>query len=157
MIYWVLYPILNEGEMDADLINAGKESVTAVKSASFFDGTQSFAMIRDGHIDLEILGAMEINLANYTIPGKLVKGMGGAKSIIVVMEHTNKCDKSKLKKECILPLTDRAVVDKLITDLGIFEFTQSDMRLIELMELREKTEADFEECIKEDTHATRIY
>lgn len=134
-----------------------KRALLRSKVLVFFDGIQSFAMIRGGHIDLEILGAMEINLANYTIPGKLVKGMGGAKSIIVVIEHTNKYDKSKLKKECILPLTDRAVVDKLITDLGIFEFTQSDMRLIEFMELREKTEADFEECIKEDTHATRIY
>lgn len=156
------YP--KESEVDADLINAGKETVTAVKGASFFDSAESFAMIRGGHIDLAILGAMEVSqngdLANYMIPGKLVKGMGGAmdlvsgaRSIVVVMEHTNKYGESKLKKECSLPLTGKAVVNKLITELGVFEFENGVMKLVELMEgvsldeVKEKTEADFEVCL----------
>lgn len=156
------YP--KEDEIDADLINAGKETITIVKGASFFDSAQSFAMIRGGHIDLAILGAMEVSqngdLANYMIPGKLVKGMGGAmdlvsgaKSIVVVMEHTNKYGDSKLKKECALPLTGKNVVNKLITELGVFEFNNGVMKLVELMdgvslkEIKEKTEADFEVCI----------
>lgn len=156
------YP--TKDEVCADLINAGKETVTVVKGASFFDSAESFAMIRGGHIDLAILGAMEVSqngdLANYMIPGKLVKGMGGAmdlvsgaKSIIVVMEHTNKHGESKLKKTCTLPLTGKSVVDKLITELGVFEFKNGIMRLVELMdgvnlkEVQEKTEANFEVCL----------
>ncbi|MBS4235404.1 3-oxoacid CoA-transferase, B subunit [Campylobacter vulpis] len=152
-------------QVDADLINAGKETVTAVKGASFFDSAQSFAMIRGGHIDLAILGGMEVSqrgdLANYMIPGKLVKGMGGAmdlvsgaKSIVVVMEHTNKHGESKVKKECTLPLTGRAVVNKLITELGVFEFENGEMFLVELMqgvsleELKAKTEAEFKIKLK---------
>lgn len=156
------YPTIDE--VCADLINAGKETVTAVKGASFFDSAESFAMIRGGHIDLAILGAMEVSqngdLANYMIPGKLVKGMGGAmdlvsgaKSIVVVMEHTNKYGESKLKKACTLPLTGKNVVNKLITELGVFEFKNGSMKLIELMEgvsleeVKEKTEASFEVCL----------
>ncbi|ENF1746074.1 3-oxoacid CoA-transferase subunit B [Campylobacter upsaliensis] len=147
-------------QVDADLINAGKETVTAVKGASFFDSAESFAMIRGGHIDLAILGGMEVSqngdLANYMIPGKLVKGMGGAmdlvsgaKKIIVVMEHTNKHGETKLKKECSLPLTGKAVVHKLITELGVFEFEGGEMFLVELMQgvsleyIKAKTEAEF--------------
>lgn len=147
-------------QVDADLINAGKETVTAVRGASFFDSAESFAMIRGGHIDLAILGGMEVSqkgdLANYMIPGKLVKGMGGAmdlvsgaKSIVVVMEHINKHGESKVKKECTLPLTGKAVVNKLITELGVFEFENGEMFLVELMqgvsleELKAKTEAEF--------------
>ncbi|MCR2039578.1 3-oxoacid CoA-transferase subunit B [Campylobacter helveticus] len=147
-------------QVDADLINAGKETVTVVKGASFFDSAESFAMIRGGHIDLAILGGMEVSqsgdLANYMIPGKLVKGMGGAmdlvsgaKSIVVVMEHTNKHGESKVKKKCGLPLTGKAVVNKLITELGVFEFENNEMFLVELMqgvsleELKAKTEAEF--------------
>lgn len=156
------YPTIDE--VCADLINAGKETVTAVKGASFFDSAESFAMIRGGHIDLAILGAMEVSqngdLANYMIPDKLVKGMGGAmdlvsgaKSIVVVMEHTNKYGESKLKKACTLPLTGKNVVNKLITELGVFEFKNGSMKLIELMEgvsleeVKEKTEASFEVCL----------
>ncbi|WP_282558773.1 CoA-transferase, partial [Campylobacter vulpis] len=133
--------------------------------ASFFDSAQSFAMIRGGHIDLAILGGMEVSqrgdLANYMIPGKLVKGMGGAmdlvsgaKSIVVVMEHTNKHGESKVKKECTLPLTGRAVVNKLITELGVFKFENGEMFLVELMqgvsleELKAKTEAEFKIRLK---------
>lgn len=156
------YPTIDE--VCADLINAGKETVTAVKGASFFDSAESFAMIRGGHIDLAILGAMEVSqngdLANYMIPGKLVKGMGGAmdlvsgaKSIVVVMEHTNKYGESKLKKTCTLPLTGKNVVNKLITELGVFEFKDGGMQLVELMggvsleKVQEKTEASFEVCL----------
>ncbi|EPV2544008.1 3-oxoacid CoA-transferase subunit B [Campylobacter upsaliensis] len=147
-------------QVDADLINAGKETITVVKGASFFDSAESFAMIRGGHIDLAILGGMEVSqngdLANYMIPGKLVKGMGGAmdlvsgaKKIIVVMEHTNKHGETKLKKECTLPLTGKAVVHKLITELGVFEFERGEMFLVELMQgvsledIKAKTEAEF--------------
>ena len=157
-------PYPKESEVDADLINAGKETVTVVKGASFFDSADSFAMIRGGHIHLAFLVAMEVSqngdLANYMIPGKLVKGMGGAmdlvvgaKRIVVVMEHTNKQGKSKLKKECTLPLTGKAVVHRLITELGIFDFENGKMKLIELQEgvsldeIKAKTEAEFKICL----------
>ncbi|GAA8495713.1 succinyl-CoA--3-ketoacid CoA transferase subunit B [Helicobacter pylori] len=153
------YPL--EGGVDADLINAGKETITVVPGASFFNSADSFAMIRGGHIDLAILGGMEVSqngdLANWMIPKKLIKGMGGAmdlvhgaKKVIVIMEHCNKYGESKVKKECFLPLTGKGVVHQLITDLAVFEFSNNAMKLVELQEgvsldqVREKTEAEFE-------------
>ncbi len=156
------YPL--EGSVDADLINAGKETITVVPGASFFNSADSFAMIRGGHIDLAILGGMEVSqngdLANWMIPKKLIKGMGGAmdlvhgaKKVIVIMEHCNKYGESKVKKECSLPLTGKGVVHQLITDLAVFEFSNNAMKLVELQEgvsldqVREKTEAEFEVCL----------
>ncbi|KEZ50798.1 CoA transferase subunit B [Metabacillus indicus] len=152
------YPV--SGTEDPDLINAGKETVTSVPGASYFDSAESFAMIRGGHIDLAILGGMEVSeqgdLANWMIPGKMVKGMGGAmdlvngaKRIIVIMEHVNKYGESKVKKECSLPLTGKHVVNRLITDLAVFDFADGAMELVELQdgvtieEVKEKTEAAF--------------
>ncbi|GAA9520845.1 3-oxoacid CoA-transferase subunit B [Helicobacter pylori] len=153
------YPL--EGGVDADLINAGKETITVVPGASFFNSADSFAMIRGGHIDLAILGGMEVSqngdLANWMIPKKLIKGMGGAmdlvhgaKKVVVIMEHCNKYGESKVKKECSLPLTGKGVVHQLITDLAVFEFSNNAMKLVELQEgvsldqVKEKTEAKFE-------------
>lgn len=159
-------PYPTQSEVDADLINAGKETVTTIKGASFFDSSESFSMIRGGHIDLAILGGMEVSqtgdLANYMIPGKLAKGMGGAmdlvagaKQIIVLMEHTNKYGESKVRKKCTLPLTGKGVVNKLITDLAVFEFREGKMYLTEILEgcsieeITSKTEAEFISLIKD--------
>jgi 3-oxoacid CoA-transferase subunit B len=155
-------PFPYEGEEDPDLINAGKQTVTALPTSSFFSSADSFAMIRGGHIDMAVLGAMEVSekgdIANWTIPGKMVKGMGGAmdlvagvKRVIAVMEHANKAGKSKVLKTCTLPLTGSHCIDLVITDLCVFEIDrkQGQMRLIELApavsldDVKAKTEADF--------------
>ncbi|OYU46875.1 MAG: succinyl-CoA--3-ketoacid-CoA transferase [Rhizobiales bacterium PAR1] len=155
-------PFPYEGEEDPDLINAGKQTVTELPITSYFSSADSFAMIRGGHIDLSILGAMQVaqngDLANWMIPGKMVKGMGGAmdlvagvKKVVVVMEHEAKGE-SKLLKQCNLPLTGAGVVDMVITDLGVFAIDRSGkapMKLIELAtgvtldEIKAKTDAEY--------------
>ena len=152
-------PFPTEAEVDPDLINAGKQTVTAIKGASFFGSHDSFAMIRGGHIDLCVLGAMEVahngDLANWMIPGKKVKGMGGAmdlvagaKRVIVIMDHCNKDGEPKLLRQCQLPLTGKRVVHELITDLGYFRLSERGCELIEIApgvsvdEIREKSECE---------------
>ena len=149
-------PFPYDDEVDADLINAGKQTITELRRTSYFSSADSFAMIRGGHIDLSILGAMEISesgdIANWMIPGKLVKGMGGAmdlvagvKRVVVIMDHANKAGEPKLLKECTLPLTGQACVHRIITTLGVFD----GLELIELapgatLELvAEQTEAKY--------------
>jgi len=136
-------PFPYEGEQDADLINAGKQTITMVEGSSVFDSATSFGMIRSGRVDLTVLGAMEVtdqgDIANWKVPGKMVKGMGGAmdlvasaKNIIVAMMHTSKDGKSKLLKECTLPITGLKCVKKVITELGVFDITERGFVLLEL-------------------------
>tara|TARA_B100000614_G_scaffold262870_1_gene299287 strand:- start:3949 stop:4581 length:633 start_codon:yes stop_codon:yes gene_type:complete len=151
-------PFPTEEEIDADLINAGKQTVTELERTSYFSSSQSFAMIRGGHINLSILGAMEVSetgdLANWMIPGRLVKGMGGAmdlvagvQRIVIIMDHANKAGESKLLKKCTLPLTGQGVVDRIITNLGVFDVVEGGLKVIELApevtmeEVLNKTEA----------------
>ena len=152
-------PFPYEGEEDADLINAGKQTVSELPTTSYFSSADSFAMVRGGHINLSILGGMQVSetgdLANWMVPGKMVKGMGGAmdlvagvRRVVVVMEHVAK-DEKKLLRQCTLPLTGKAVVDLVITDLAIFTIDSSGMTLIDLApdvtltEISEKTEAKY--------------
>jgi 3-oxoacid CoA-transferase B subunit len=157
-------PFPYAGDEDPDLINAGKQTISELPHSAYFDSAQSFAMIRGGHIDLAVLGGMEVSekgdLANWMVPGKMIKGMGGAmdlvagvKKIIVVMEHVSKNGDAKFIPECTLPLTGRNVVDMIITDLAVFHRPDHDnpFRLIELapgvspQEVREKTTAKYVE------------
>ncbi|QPH55508.1 CoA transferase subunit B [Pontivivens ytuae] len=151
-------PFPFEGEEDPDLINAGKQTITELARTSYFDSAQSFGMIRGGKIACAILGAMEVaengDLANWMIPGKLVKGMGGAMDlvagvgrVIVIMDHANKKGESKLLKECTLPLTGTGVVDRIITNLGVFDVVEGGLKVVEIAdgvtmdEIRGQTEA----------------
>lgn len=153
-------PFPYPGEEDPDLINAGKQTISELPDSSYFDSATSFGMIRGGHINLSILGAMQVaqngDLANWMIPGKMVKGMGGAmdlvagvKQVVILMDHNARDGSPKLLKECNLPLTGAGVVDTVISDVGVFKIANGALTLVELAEgvtldeVRERTEADF--------------
>ena len=153
-------PFPRDSEVDPDLINAGKQTISQLPDSSYFDSASSFAMIRGGHIDLTILGALQVSedgdLANWMVPGKMVKGMGGAmdlvagvKKIVVLMEHNAKDGSAKLVKKCSLPLTGVAVVDIIITEIGVFSIEKGKLTLIEkhpdieVEEIKKRTEASF--------------
>ncbi len=154
-------PFPTENEVDPDLINAGKQTITELPHTSYFDSAMSFGMIRGGKIAMAILGAMEVaengDLANWMIPGKLVKGMGGAmdlvagvRRVIVVMDHTNKAGQSKLLKECTLPLTGTGVVNRIITNLGVLDVVEGGLKIVET------AEGVTEDMIREATEATIV-
>lgn len=154
-------PFPYKGDEDADLINAGKQTITALPESSYFDSAASFAMIRGGHIDLTILGALEVSttgdLANWAVPGKMIKGMGGAmdlvsniKRVVILMAHNSKDGSPKLVDKCSLPLTGVGVVDRVITELGVFDVIDNKMYLVKVAtdvtveEIRQKTSAKIE-------------
>ncbi len=164
-------PFPYDDDVDADLINAGKQTITELRRTSYFSSADSFGMIRGGHIDLSILGAMEISetgdIANWMIPGKLVKGMGGAmdlvagvKRVVVIMDHANKRGEPKLLKECTLPLTGQRCVHRVITTLGVFDVKDDGLELIELApevtleEIASLTEAKYSVSADLKAHAT---